>query len=73
MVFRGSLGATWKILYMVSCPVSKVYKLSHTCKPAVVMKNTFALYRYYGRNSSTLEFKRTVSTVQGKVVPPIST
>ncbi len=63
---------TWfRLLFDKDNQVSKVYKLSH--KPAVITKNTFALYRYYGRNSSAPEFKRTVSIIQGKVVlhPPV--
>lgn len=56
---------TWfRVVFDENNQVSKVYKLPH--KPAVTTTSTFALYRYYGRSASAVDFKRTVCTIRGE-------
>ena len=54
----------FKVLFDHDGKITKVHKLDH--KPAVNSKGTYALYRYYGRHSSSSDFRRVVATIQGK-------
>lgn len=55
---------TWfKVIFDENKKITIVYRLDH--RPSVNTKNTFALFRYYGRHSCSSDFRRMVATLRG--------